>query len=77
MTGRGGSGGLAGEVIAIVGQTIQGCTAFYTARRLRISRPEVSKILRRLKRLGLVEHDGCWRLTDAGRAAAPRDGAGE
>jgi Mn-dependent DtxR family transcriptional regulator len=61
--------------MAIVGQTIRGCTAYYMAVKLRISRPDVSKILRRLKRLGLVTHDGYWRLTAVGRATPPRDGA--
>ena len=47
-------------VLDEVGQS--GCTSYWIASQHRMPRPYVSKILRRLKRRGLVEHDGvAWR----------------
>lgn len=44
------------------------CVALWIAKQHRMTRPYVSKILRRLKRRGLVEHDGvAWRPTSKDR----------
>ncbi len=77
MTGRGGERDMIGDIFAIVGETANGCTAYYAAQQLRTSRPIASRLLRQLQRRGLVEHVGHWRLTSKGREAAPRAGAEE